>query len=662
MNILIPHQWLLEHLKTEAKPSEIAKLLSLSGPSVERIEKVLGDSVYDIEVTANRVDAMSVRGIAREAAAILPEFEVKAKLIPLETPQINSTKPLDITIKNDPALCKRILAIKLEAVKIGPSPQWLQDRLHQVGQRPLNNVIDITNYIMWEIGHPIHAFDYDRLTQKTIIVREAKPGENLITLDDQKKVLQGGEVIFDDGTGNIIDLPGIMGTKNTVVTDTTQNVLLWIESVDAVRIRQASMNLNLRSQAAILNEKHVDPVLGKTAILQAIKLYQEVTKAKIGSQLVDIYPHPEATRAITVKQSLIDTYLGLKLKPKQISRILEHLEFQTKYDESAASYLVTPPNQRGRDLTIPQDVIEEIARIYGYHNLPSQIMATPIPDTPSDDNFALEYQLKQWLAGWGAQEIYTYSMVSKKLALQSEHPLANHLQLKNPLSDDWVYMRRSLIPSLVEVLKQNPTYETVIFELQKVYHPSSDSTQLPQEEVILSLATNQSFDRLKGIIDLLMDKLHTQEAYRIKTTKTQPMFQDNAVGTITLGDTKVGQLGRLKIDPGIFAASISIKKLQPFARTHPTQIKVYENPPIIEDYTFTLPPMTPIGEVIDTLYQGSKLVNQVHLKTQYQNNVTFTVNYRHPHKPLSVAKLEPDRKAVINQVIKKHQAKLVGEI
>ena len=255
MNILIPHSWLSDFLETNAKPEKIAEFLSLCGPSVEKLEKVGDDWVYDIEVTTNRVDMMSVYGVAREASVILPQFGYQARLKKYNPDEINKFVShkinkfvsdeikgggkLDFKISNNPALCKRILAIKLENVELGPSPSWLSSRLSKVGQRPLNNAIDITNYVMWEIGHPIHVFDYDRLKRQKILVREAKKGESLTTLDGIKYNLNGGEVIFDDGAGEIIDLPGIMGTANTVVTPETKNVLLWIESIEPVRIRRA---------------------------------------------------------------------------------------------------------------------------------------------------------------------------------------------------------------------------------------------------------------------------------------------------------------------------------------------------------------------------------------------------------------------------------------
>ena len=172
MNILIPHKWLLEHLDTKATPKQIQEYLSLCGPSIEKIDIVNGDSIYDIEVTTNRVDMMSIRGIAREASVILPEFGIDAKLKKLDLSSSNSKSSLGIEIKNDPKLCNRILAVKLENIDIKPSPKNIQDRLNQAGLRPLNNAIDITNYVMWELGHPIHAFDYDRIVQKKIIGEE----------------------------------------------------------------------------------------------------------------------------------------------------------------------------------------------------------------------------------------------------------------------------------------------------------------------------------------------------------------------------------------------------------------------------------------------------------------------------------------------------------
>lgn len=668
MNILIPHKWLLEHLKTQATPEKIQELLSLCGPSVERIVKSHNQPVYDIEVTTNRVDSMSIRGIAREAAAILPEFNIPAKLKALKLPSLQSSKDLDFTIKNDPQLCKRILAIKLENIEIGPSPKWMQTRLKQVNQRPLNNVIDITNYIMWEIGHPVHVFDYDKLNKKTIIVRQAKKGETLITLDDKKHTLEGGEVVFDDSTGKIIDLPGIMGTKNSVVDNNSKNILLWIESIDAVKIRQASMALAIRSQAAVLNEKHVDTHLGLTTILRGIDLFSKVTNANLGSRLVDIFPQKLTTKKITLAQEKLDAYLGLKVSPLRVKRILENLGCKVIFSKDSNNYQVTPPSFRAKDLTISQDLIEEIARIYGYHNLPSVIMDTQIPDNPPDDDFRFEFNLKRWLAGWGLSEIYTYSMVSKDLALQSAYSLKQHLKIQNPISDDRVFMRRSLIPSLLEAIGDNQRKQISIFEMQNVYHPAKTKANLPHEELQLAITTTKEFIKLKGILDAIAEKLFI-ENLRVEPIKyDKQSFNPSTTGNILANGKNLGIIGKIS-NTNISALFIRMESLRQVSRPHPKYIPLITTPPIVEDLTFSIKQGVYIGHLIEEIKLTSKLIEKVELKYQFRpkksschQNYTFTITFRHHKRSLSDKELVPVRKKIAKNLKKSFATKLIGKL
>ncbi len=579
MNILIPHHWLLEHLETKASPKKIAEFLSLCGPTFESINTIAGEPVYDIEVTTNRVDSMSVRGIAREAAAILPQFGIKAQLKPLKLPLTTSQQPLGITIKNNPKLCHRILAVKLENVHLGQSPSFIKKRLEQVGQRPLNNAIDITNFVMWELGHPVHVFDYDRLTNKTIIVREGKQGETVITLDNKKHLLHGGEVVFDDGIGTIIDIPGIMGTKNTVVTSQTKNILFLIDSVKADKIRFASMTHSLRSQAAILNEKHVDPELGAIAMLRGIQLFKKITTAKVASSITDIYPNQTTIRPTNVSQQIIDTYLGVSLKPQTIINILTTLGCKVKHQKQ--SFSITPPSWRAEDLQIPQDYVEEVARIHGYHNLPSIVMPTPIPDNPPEDDFQLEHTIKTWLADWGYTETYSFSMVSKTLAEQSQIPLASHLKLKNPLTDDWVYMRRSLIPSLIEIVATNQHRDQLsLFEMANLYHPQK--SKLPNHELHLTLISDHNYPHLKGTLDSLLRKLFIEEINIIPTKKAPKTFSSQRVAVIHSGKIPLGYIGSIA-NSNLYVLDLFIKPLFTVSSRHPRFIPLINTPPIIED-------------------------------------------------------------------------------
>lgn len=672
MNILIPHHWLLDHLDTQASPPDIQKSLSLCGPSVERIETIENEPVYDIEVTTNRVDAMSVRGIAREAATILPEFGINAVLKPLafDSDKLKDSyqhlPPIDLQITNDPNLCHRILAITMSVDTVGDSPDWLQKRLLQVGQRPLNNLIDITNFVMWEIGHPIHVFDYDKLTQKKLLVREAKSGEKLITLDGKTHTSNGGEVVFDDSTGTIIDLPGIMGTKNSVVDENTKNILVWIEDVPAKLIRKASMGLSIRTQAAVLNEKNVDPNQGANTLSAAIELYQQLSGAKATSQIYDDWPTKPETNSIQLTQQLIDTYLGTPVEPDRISRILTTLGCHVEHHQD--TYTVTPPTSRTFDLQLPQDLIEEIARIYGYHNLDSRLMDTPIPDVDTNLNHPLEHKIKATLANWGLHEVYTYSLVSTKLAEKSGYPLTNHTKLQNPLTDDLVYLRRSLIPSHAEVFAANKSASNLsIFELANVYEPQSlldnpTGLQSPvTENFQLVISTTNSFVHLKTILDQLITKLRIAN-YSVKPELDSdlfPEFELQKSGQIYSGDTLLGCLGQTKL--GFYSVRLHAQTLMRSTQPHPEYTPIPTTSPIIQDLTFTLPERTHTGLVIGSIKNLDPLVHTVTPKDVYQQNHTFTITYQDLNKQLADTDVQPIRNKIIDTLKSDYHASLVGQ-
>ncbi len=670
MNIYIPHYWLLDHLEAEADPQTIATCLSLCGPSVERIETIESEPVYDIEVTTNRVDMMSVKGIAREAAAILPEFGINASLkqTPLSNTDHLDTNTLDLEIINNPQLNHRILAIKIANVTLGPSPQWLQKRLLQVGQRPLNTIVDITNFVMWEIGHPIHAFDYDRLTTKKIMVRIARPNESFTTLDNKSYTTVGGEVVYDDGNGKIIDLPGIMGTANTVVTNDTKNVLLWVEANDAQKIRFTSMTHAIRTQAAVLNEKNVDPTLGLEAIQRAAFLALELAQGTIGSKLYDNYATPSKPQPISLEMKKLTAYMGIDLESQRIETILKNLGFAVSYNTESGleHFLVTPPSYRASDVTIAQDLIEEISRIWGYHNFPSVIMDTAIPDKPDDHNFSLEYQTKTWLSGWGAQEVYTYSMVSEELAVQSGFTTDDHITIKNPLSDEYVYMRRSLLPSLADVLRKNPKGQQTLFELQNIYTPQKgNETTLPQEFLTLAVVVPGSYVKLKGMIEVLLEKLHIEYECVPDSNSFSGSLDPKTVAQIRSKQGHVmGIMGRLRSNLGsvAYAAELDFAALEKLHRLYPHALKLATNPPIIEDLTFTLPPNSYVGMVSTTIRDTSSLIEAVKIKSTYLQNVTFTIIYRSQSENLSNEMIEPLRKAIIQAVLQAHAGKLVGEV
>src|SRR3989339_626053 len=331
MNTKITHSWLLEYLDTKATPLEIQKYLSLCGPSIEKVEKTQGgDYVYDVEITSNRVDTASVMGIAREAATILTRFGIKSAYKPprLEFSKQTAETGLPLDIVDSKGLCKRIMAVVMDNITIKPSPKLIQKRLQDVGIRSLNNVVDITNYVMTEIGHPTHVFDYDRIMTHKLIIRKAKNNEEIVTLDEKKYILSSQDVIIDDGTGRVIDLPGIMGTANSVVTSDTKRIIFFLETNNATTIRRSSMRYGIRTVAATINEKNPDPLIAKTALFRGVELFKKYSGAKVAGGIIDIFPDPEKPVFITTTIDFIIKRIGIDIPEKQITDILKDLNFK----------------------------------------------------------------------------------------------------------------------------------------------------------------------------------------------------------------------------------------------------------------------------------------------------------------------------------------------
>ena len=324
MNILIPDGWLREYITTDATPKQIKEYLSLCGPSVERISTGKGETVYDIEITSNRPDMMSVMGIAREAAAILPRFGIDAQLPSDKWTRLtrSSSSKLKLHVTTDPELNPRWTSVIFDTIKIKPSPDWLKKRLELVGVRSLNNVIDITNYLMHAYGQPAHVFDYDRIENHVMILRSSHKGETLTTLDGKTHTLPGGDIVIEDGSGKLIDLCGIMGGENSAITPDTKRVVLFLQTYNPERIRKTSMSLSHRTEASGLFEKGLDTELVLPVFLKGIQLMQKHAEGKLASAITDLYPEPYHPPTVGVVRKKIDSYIGVHLDTKEIHSIL----------------------------------------------------------------------------------------------------------------------------------------------------------------------------------------------------------------------------------------------------------------------------------------------------------------------------------------------------
>jgi len=638
MNIKILDSWLRDYVKTPASAKDIAEKLSLTSVSVERIEKYKEDFIYEIEVTTNRPDLMSVVGIARETATALNHLGIKAEFIPpkLIKPESKRLSNL-IEIKNDPKLVNRICAVVMD-VKIKDSPNYLKERLETTDIRSLNNLIDITNYVMRTIGHPAHVFDFDRLSSKTLTIKEANRGERIKTLDDKQHLLFGGEIVALNDKNEIIDLLGIMGLQNSVVTNDTKRILFFIDNNDKFHIRKASMALGIRSDAAILNEKGLDPELAYEALLYGIKLYEQIAEGIVISEIIDIYPNKIKNAEIEVFENKINSVIGVNIPINKSSKILSDLGFENRIVGDKIKVKI--PSFRANDIEIEEDVIEEIARIYGYHNLPSKLplIESGVVSNSSINDFFWEKRAKDALKYWGFIECYTYSMVSSDLL---EGPTEEALTLQNPLTEDFIYMRRTLVPSLLKVVSENKKHHEIkIIELTKVY--LKEGGGLPKEQSMLAgviKKQNAGFYEIKGLLEQLLTDLG------IKNIIFKNSEKGGLGASIYLNKDYLGEIEVL--DSNLVNFEINFDIVLKFATLKKEYKTLSKYPPVTQDLSVITGGEVKTESIIAQIQKQSELIMDVSLADSFESSRTFHIIYQHPEKNLTNEDIIPVREKII---------------
>lgn len=402
----------------------------------------IGDVVFDISTWANRADLLGVFGFAREVAVLTGN--------PLRAPSLeHSTAPADAPAKvgvsiEAPDLCRRFTAAVIEGVQVGPSPAWMQERLLRLGMRPINNVVDITNYVMLETGQPMHAFDYEAVQEHRLVIRRAEAGEQLTTLDGTVRTLEPDMLLVCDGV-RPLSIAGIMGGEMSEVEDTTHTILLEVANFRGGSIRRTSGKLKLRTEASLRFEKGIGPGMAEYAQHRALHLFETLTGGTVRSALVDAYPGRVDVRPIRLTEARIEQVLGVAVPGPEVGRILSGLGFGCEADADA--YLVTPPDWRP-DVERPDDVIEEIARIWGYEQLPSTMLRGGLPEVEPRPVEALRETLRDSMAGLGFQEIITYTLSDmaslERVTAPEDSVRRNPLAVVNPVAAHYTYLRTSL--------------------------------------------------------------------------------------------------------------------------------------------------------------------------------------------------------------------------
>ncbi|PIS15383.1 phenylalanine--tRNA ligase subunit beta [Candidatus Shapirobacteria bacterium CG09_land_8_20_14_0_10_38_17] len=670
MNILIPVSWLREFIKTKATTPQIANYLSLCSQSVERVHRWKNDSVLEIEITSNRPDCLSVIGLARELNAILPRFGFSTKLTLPKKQKITlpSRKcPLKIKI-NPPSICPRFTAILIENVKIGPSPKLIQERLYKIGLRPLNNVIDVSNYLMFETGQPIHTFDYDKIAGQTMIMRLSQKGEKVITLDGVERTMPGGDIVIEDGAGRLIDLCGIMGAKNSAIDRNTRRVLFFVQSYNPQLIRRTSILLGHRTEAAVRFERGIDLENILPVVLRGAKMIEKLSGGKITSSMIDLYHQKQKSTKVSLSFGFVQKIIGEKIEHQLMIEILTNLGFKLlKKDSRQAQFLV--PTWRIHDVGIEEDLIEEIARLYGYFNLKSQIPPLPpIIDLRMQKKttkgkfsplFYWRERAKDYLRYQGFWETYSYSFISKKLINKAQINKEEHLVLKNPLSQDLKFMRRSLIPSLLDILSQNQAQfpQEKIFEIANIYLPRKKN--LPYENLCLTgLVTTKNFSKTKGIIEGLLQDLGIINYQFIPQGPTTAKIYVNKKHIGQLGLVKSAILDNFKIEKDVISFTLDIDQISQLATKQKIYAPLSKYPPVVEDLTLIFSPKTYLGPVIHSIESISPLIKNAQIIDSFDCSRTFRLTYQNPRRSLTLAEIKEIREKIVKEIKEKFGAKV----
>ena len=446
------------------------------------IGEILGETVIDIELTPNRPDCLGVVGVARDVSAITGN-ELRQPNVEFEAngPDVNTLASVEIA---DPDLCLRYMASVIQGVKIGPSPQWLQDRLTMIGERPINNLVDITNFVMFELGQPLHAFDYDKIVDHKIIVRRAAEGEKLVTLDDKERNL-GSEMLVIADPERGIGLAGVMGGANSEISESTTTVLLESATFHGVNNRKTARGLELASQATLRFEKSLRTGLSEVGLRRATKLILEIAGGEAASGIIDVYPSKdEEQHSVRFDRDRILRVLGVEFEKSQIETTLGRLGFELTAD--ADGWDVQIPYWRP-DILIPEDLVEELARIVGYDNIPTTTLAGRPPQWQPQPELELRVRVTDALVRAGMREIISYPATTSedeaRVALPEETP--SGVKLRNPITADFSVMRRSLRESILGTVAQNSrTWRgpIALFEAGRVFLDFGEG--LPEERLM----------------------------------------------------------------------------------------------------------------------------------------------------------------------------------
>ena len=639
---------------------------------VEEKEQKNGDWIFNLAILPHRGDTVGHRGIARELAALLGCDMKQFFLKPLKT---EKSELATLTIKVQSPLVYRYSAVVLEGVRIEKSPQWLKDRLALLGFNSINNVVDVTNYVMAELGQPLHAFDYDTLNEHQMIVREAKAEERIETLDDLNFKLPKGTLVIED-KNRLIDLAGMKGGKHSAIHKNTKNVVLQAASFSGKHIYKTKKLLGYTTPAADLYTHELDPNATLQALERASELLGKQGRVKI-VQVVDIYPKKRISQKLLFNPALLKQYLGASIPEIAAKQILQRLGFQVKIKKSAWEVTVPPFRQ---DITIPQDLIEEIGRMYGYEKIEPMFPITSLLASIENPVVRLEEHLQNALVETGFTETYSYSFIGEKdlkIFQYSTIDKAALVELQNPYSEDYKYLRPNLIENLLKIVQENTKRlaqkDIRVFELGKVFKNTKGGVaewHLVSGLLGLSQKDDQeAFIHIKGTVDFVLSSLGITNAWydnfeASPLRSRSSLWHEKKEAEIKVGNQKIGFLGiiapqivsNIKYTGSIAAFTLDINTLLPLMSQEKQYRSIPRFPAVYRDLAVLVPRETKVVDIMNTMHAAAhKYLENIDLFDMYvgdkipdgQKNLAFHFVYQSPERTLTAIEVDELHQKII---------------
>ncbi len=642
-----------------------------AGKPGDDINPIIGndDTVVDFEITNNRPDCYSIIGLAREAAAAFGKPMKHHEPVVKGSDAGSIFEHLDVEVPAT-ALCNRYSSRMVANVKIGPSPKWLRQRLRANGVRPINNIVDITNYVMLEYGQPMHAFDYRYVSSGKIVVREAKDGETLTTLDGTVRNLKAGMLVIAD-ENKPIGLAGIMGGENSEIKDDTTMVVFESANFNGTSIRQTALALGMRTEASGKFEKSLDPMMTIPAVQRACELVELLECGDVLDGTIDIINYVPETRKLPLEPEKINHLLGTSIPKEDMVMYLNRLEIPVEDDT------IIVPSFRP-DLVRMVDIAEEVGRSYGYNEIPVTQFRTATHGGYSQE-MKLEVKAGTLCRAMGYSEIITYSFTSPtvfdQIRIPADSPLRRAMRIQNPLGEDTSIMRTIALPSMLEILGRNNAYHNKaakLYEIAKIYLPV-EGQPLPEEPKMLvfgSYGEKETFFKLKGELEAVFAGLRMKKA-RYTAEKNNPSYHPGRCASISIDGVEIGVMGQVHplvaknygIDSEVYCAELSFTKMLGLRLPEPTFAPLPKYPPVSRDLALICDEALTVAQVEDVISASAgKLLRRIQLFDIYRGvgvpegkkSMAFSLELRADDRTLT----DSDSEKVVSNVLAALKEKL----